>query len=130
MATARRPFTILVAEDDDAHRDLLGQVFSAQGWTVHLVPNGQEALRIARRAPIDFSILDLHMPGMNGIETIQLLHREVRALPCILISGEASKEEQLLAFKAGAFTFLHKPLELAMLRHAVDRLIHRYFSGS
>ena len=97
---------------------------------MHLVPNGQEALRIARRAPIDFSILDLHMPGMNGIETIQLLHREVRALPCILISGEASKEEQLLAFKAGAFTFLHKPLELAMLRHAVDRLIHRYFSGS
>jgi CheY-like chemotaxis protein len=130
MAEVRRLFTILVAEDDDAHRDLLGQVFSALGWTVHLVPNGQEALKIARRAPIDFSILDLHMPGLNGIETIQLLHQEVKGLPCILISGQASKEEQLQAFKAGAFTFLHKPIELAMLRHAVDRLIHRHFSGA
>ena len=130
MAELRRPFTILVAEDDDVHRDLLGQVFVAQGWTVHLVPNGQEALNIARRAPIDFSILDLHMPVLNGIETIQRLHREIRALPCILISGQASQEEQLQAFKAGAFTFLHKPLELAMLRHAVDRLIRQYFSGA
>jgi CheY-like chemotaxis protein len=130
MAEARRLFSILVAEDDDAHRDLLGQVFSAQGWTVHLVPNGQEALKIARCAPIDFSILDLHMPGLNGIETIQLLRRELKTLPCILISGQASKEEQLQAFNAGAFTFLHKPIELAMLRQAVERLIHRHFSGA
>ena len=70
------------------------------------------------------------MPGLNGIETIQLLHKEIRALPCILISGQASKEEQQQALRAGVFTFLSKPIELAMLRHAVDRLIHRYFSGT
>src|SRR5688572_4518418 len=89
-----KQFAVLLAEDDDALRDVLGQVLSAQGWNVFPAASGPEALCVVQKEKIDFSILDLHMPGLSGIETLQLIRQEVKLLPCIFISGQATKEEQ------------------------------------
>jgi CheY-like chemotaxis protein len=124
-----RRLSILLAEDDDAHRDTLMQILSAEGWIVHAASSGVEAINVARSKNIDFSILDLHMPGLSGIETILVIRQEVRPVPCILMSGQASKEEQVQAFAAGAFSFLQKPIPAGLLRDAVSRLIHRHFTG-
>jgi CheY-like chemotaxis protein len=127
MVPVRKTYQILVAEDDDGHREALRQMLAPQGWSVHAAATGAEALDLAQRLQIDFSIFDLHMPGLSGIETLKLIHQQIRPLPCILISGAASKQEQMQALAAGAFSFLQKPVPPEILRYVVGRLIQRYF---
>lgn len=122
-----RPFSVLIVEDDDPLRAVLADMLSQWGWSIHSTGLGQQALDIARRHPIDISILDLHLPGMTGIEVLLTISREVRPVPSIVISGQATQEEAVAALAAGAFTFLRKPLELNSLRTSVQQLVQRHF---
>ena len=74
--------------------------------------------------------MDLHLRGMSGIQVLQTITREVRPLPSIMMSGQASQEETDLALSAGAFTFLRKPLDMKHLLSTVELLIQQRFGGS
>lgn len=120
-------FRVLLVEDDDPLRKCLDEVLAAAGYDVAATAFGVEAIRLARTQPFDFSILDFHLPGMNGLEVLKAI-RAFRPMPSIMMSGLASQEEAVLAQQAGAFTFLRKPLDLAVLRAAVNQLIRLHFS--
>ncbi len=126
-----RPFSVLLVEDDDPLRGVLTEYLASLGWTVHSTGLGQEAVRWARTTAFDFSILDLHLPGMTGLDVLraisQLKSQGGRPLPSIMMSGQATREETHAAVREGVFTFLRKPLELDELRLSVDRLIRRHF---
>lgn len=122
-------FSILLVEDDDPLRRCLTEVLATRGWNVHSTGVAQEALEIARRFHVDFSILDFHLRGTTGVDVLQAITREVRPLPSIMMSGQASQEETAAALRAGAFTFLRKPLELHNLLSAVDQLIRMRLQG-
>lgn len=122
-----RPFTVLLVEDDDPLRSSLVDVLSSQGWEVYAVAAGGEALNLARRVRLDFSILDLHLPGMSGLEVLRRIAMEVRPLPAIMMSGQATAEETHAALRQGVFEFLRKPLDLAQLRFSMDQLIRQHF---
>ncbi len=119
-------FRVLLVEDDDPLRKCLDELLAAAGYDVAATALGSEAIRLARTQPFDFSILDFHLPGMNGVEVMQAI-AAFRPMPSILMSGLASQEEAALARQAGAFTFLRKPLDLAVLRSAVNQLIQLHF---
>ena len=121
--------SILLVEDDDPLRRCLTEVLATRGWHVHSTGVAQEALEIARRCHVDFSILDFHLRGTTGLDVLQAISREVRPLPSIMMSGQASQEETAAALRAGAFTFLRKPLELHNLLSAVDQLIRMRLQG-
>jgi DNA-binding response OmpR family regulator len=122
-------FRVLLVEDDDSLRLCLGEFLAANGWDVVATALGSEAIRVAREQRFDFSILDFHlMDGRTGLEVFQTIST-FRPLPAILMSGAANREETALARQAGIFTFLHKPLELAHLRHSVQLLIQHHFGG-
>lgn len=122
-----RPFTVLLVEDDDPLRSSLVDVLSSQGWQVHAAAAGGEAVNLARRVQLDFSILDLHLPGMSGLEVLRRIAQEVRPLPAIMMSGQATPEETRAALNQGVFDFLRKPLDLAQLRFSMDQLIRQHF---
>ncbi len=122
-----RSFSVLLVEDDDPLRSVLTDLLSQWGWTVHDTGLGQEAVAIARRIPLDFSILDMHLPGMTGVDVLLRIAQETRPLPSIFMSGQATPEEANAALRAGAFTLLRKPLDLAGLRTTVHLLIQRHF---
>ncbi len=123
-----RQFSILLVEDDDPLRCSLSEVLQQQNWVVYSTPDGFEAIELARSIRLDFSILDLHLPGITGLEVLQSIHKEVRvALPSIMMSGQATPEETRAAIDQGVFTFLRKPLDLAKLRQTVDQLIDHHF---
>lgn len=128
-----RLFSVLLVEDDAPLRGVLAEYLSSFGWTVHSTGVGQEAVRWARTKPLDFSILDLHLPGMSGLDVLRAIARQEsrkgRPLPSIMMSGEASREEAHTALREGVFTFLRKPLELNELRLSVDLLIRRHFGS-
>ena len=111
-----RPLSVLLVEDDDPLRACLTEVFGEQGWQVHGVARGDDAVRLARALPIDFSVVDMHLPGMSGLDALRIITCEVRPLPWILMSGQATVEDTAAALRAGAFTFLRKPLDLRDLR--------------
>ncbi|MEZ5963904.1 MAG: response regulator [Planctomycetota bacterium] len=122
-------FSVLLAEDDTALRRCLVEVLAANGWSVHPVGTGPEAVEIARRVPVDFSLLDMHLPGMTGIDVYRAIAREKGPLPWILMSGQATPEETSVAFALGVHTFLRKPLDLTGLRLCLAELIQRNFGG-
>ena len=121
-------FQVLLVEDDDPLRQRLSELLSAEGWQVRATPSGQEAIELARRYRIDFSLLDMHLPGITGLEVIQTICREVRLVPSIMMSGQASDLEtkQALAEQA-VFRFLQKPLDLDYLRGSMQMLIRHHF---
>lgn len=128
-----RQFSVLLVEDDDPLRGVLAEYLSSCGWTVHSTGVGQEAVNWAQTKPVDFSILDLHLPGMSGLDVLRAISqhesRGGRPLPSIMMSGQASREEAFSALRAGVFKFLRKPLELNELRLSVDLLIRRHFGA-
>jgi two-component system response regulator AtoC len=121
------PLSVLLAEDDDPLRDVLSDLIRSWGWQVHGVGHGGEAFELARRVRFDFSILDLHLPGMTGLELLRAIRHSIGPLPSILMSGQASPDETRQALAAGAFTFLRKPLALDALRASVFRLASQHF---
>ena len=123
----RKALTLLLAEDDDALRDTLLHFFSSEGFQVYAAGTGREAIDIARNKKISFSIMDIHLAGMNGIDVFQSITREVGQMPCIFMSGDASPEVMEKALHAGAYTFLSKPIQMELMRLSVERLIYKFF---
>ena len=125
----RKRFSVLLAEDDTALRRCLAEVLSANGWVVHPAGTGPDAVELAQRVPLDFSLLDMHLPGMTGIDVYRAIVREQGPLPWILMSGQATPEETSVAFSLGVHSFLRKPLDLSGLRSCLQELVRRNFGG-
>ena len=88
------------------------------------VENGHDAIEAFRRHRPDIVILDLRMPGMNGIETLRVLHEEFKNIRVLIFSNYATGEEIFRAMKAGASGFVLKEMPLDRLLEAI-RVVHR-----
>jgi CheY-like chemotaxis protein len=122
-------FSVLLVEDDDPLRRCLAELLSARGWSVYPAESGYEAIELAQMHAMDFSLLDLHLPGISGIEVLRRIASQGRSLPSIMMSGQASQEEARAAISQGVFEFLRKPLDLDHLRRSMDLLIQYHFGS-
>ena len=125
-----RPFSVLVVEDHDPHRQILEELLAGRGWKIFATDGSGAALEVARRVRLDFGILDMHLPGSTGLDLFQTIAREIGPMPSIMMSGEASKSETDAALAAGVFTFLQKPIAIPELQGALDLLIQTHFPQS
>src|SRR5579871_3907771 len=98
---------ILIVDDEAGIRDTLAWIFEYEKHSVLTAESGSEAIKILNNAvPVDCIILDVKMPGMDGIETLQRI-REIRAdIPVVMISGHGTIETAVEATKLGAFDFV------------------------
>jgi PAS domain S-box-containing protein len=122
-----RPFgrPILVVDDEPAFREMVRLVLEEDGYEVHLAANGVEALRRLREeyASLGLVILDLRMPGVDGLGVLQELRELAPDLPVLVATGYATAEEKRRALAAGAGKVLEKPYRVADLRGALGELI-------
>jgi DNA-binding response OmpR family regulator len=125
----KKALSLLLAEDDDSLRETLELFFSSQGFRVYQAGTGIEAIEIALKQKVSFSVMDINLPGLSGIEAFKCITTKVGCLPCIFMSGDSSQDMMLKALNAGAFTFLSKPIQMELMRYSVDRLICKYFPG-
>src|SRR5688572_28436491 len=117
---------ILIVDDEAGIRDTLAMIFEYEQHTVTTADSGHEALRLIEEVnTVDCILLDVKMPGIDGLETLErlkLVHPEV---PVIMISGHGTIETAVEATKRGAFDFLEKPPDrqklLLLVRNAIDR---------
>jgi CheY-like chemotaxis protein len=123
-----RRYSVLVSDDDAETRQTLGDVLSSDGFATFLASCGGEALDIFQRELIDLLVMDMFMPDLTGLETLQMIRRiSTRRVPCIFVTGRAEDEElRRQAMLADAFTVLPKPISVNLVRAAVRLVLKRY----
>ncbi|RMH65948.1 MAG: sigma-54-dependent Fis family transcriptional regulator [Bacteroidetes bacterium] len=121
MATS----TVLVVDDEPSIRRTLREILEYEGYEVDDAEDGPEALARLREGRYDLVLLDIKMPGQDGLEVLQILSEEMPELPVVMISGHGTIETAVEATRLGAFDFIEKPPDLNRLlltvRNALDR---------
>ncbi|MCB9546868.1 MAG: sigma-54-dependent Fis family transcriptional regulator [Myxococcales bacterium] len=102
--------SILVVDDEKNIRRTLALVLEGEGFTVTDAGTAEEALDLLERRRFDMLMLDVCLPGMDGIAALRLIHEQDADLPVVMISGHASVRDAVEATRAGAFDFIEKPL--------------------
>jgi len=120
-----RGASILVVDDEEIMREILQALLEREGCEVALTASGEEGLAQARSHAFDVAIVDVMMPGIDGIETLAELQKLDDELPVILITAFASVENAITSMKRGAFDYVSKPFKndevLVVVRNAVER---------
>src|SRR3954467_12330443 len=124
MPTSRNG-TILVIDDEEIMREILETLLSREGYDVRLASSGEEGLDLARSMPFDAALVDIMMPGLDGIATLDELKRIDEDLAVLIITAYASVESAISAMKAGAFDYVTKPFKneevLVVVHNAMER---------
>jgi FixJ family two-component response regulator len=115
---------VYVVDDDRRVQEALSTLLRANGRDVHAFNSGGEFLDTPRQDVVACLILDLRMPGMNGLEVQKLVSRDSQ-IPVIFITGRGDVPSTVLAMKGGAVDFLTKPLDEEVLMRAVDSALAR-----
>ncbi|HEY2775672.1 MAG TPA: UDP-3-O-acyl-N-acetylglucosamine deacetylase [Candidatus Binatia bacterium] len=121
--------SILIVDDDSGVRDSIGAVLRDEGFRVRYAADGDEALVRAGEERPDLVLLDVWLPGMDGIQVLEHLRQGHADLPVIVISGHGNIETAVRATKLGAIGFMEKPFSIEGLLEAISGALHRARPG-
>jgi two-component system response regulator MprA len=118
--------TILVVDDERAVRESLRRALELEGYDVELAADGEQALaRLGSGAPVDAVVLDILMPGIDGLEVCQRLRTGGSAIPILMLTARAEVDSRVAGLDAGADDYLPKPFALAELLARLRALLRR-----
>ncbi|MEN6521581.1 MAG: sigma-54 dependent transcriptional regulator [Armatimonadota bacterium] len=117
---------ILIVDDEEGIRSVLTDLFEGLGCRVSVEEKGTEGLKLALSEKLDLVILDLSLPGCDGLELLRTLKEAKPDLPVIMITGYASMKSALQAMRLGAYDYITKPFDLDDVQMAAERAIERY----
>lgn len=116
---------IMIVDDEQAIRESLQGLFEDEGYGVSSAPSGEEAVARFRKHPADCILLDIWMPGIDGLETMSRIRQISKDVPIIIMSGHATIDTAVRATRDGAFDFVEKPLSsdklLILVRNALEK---------
>ena len=125
MMNAQKPL-ILIIDDEEALRDGCRQTLERSGYVVLTAGEGVEGIKLARENKPDIAFVDLKMPGISGMEIIEILSRDIPDIILIMITGYATIVSAVEAIQKGAYDYLPKPFSPDQLRAVARRgLEHR-----
>jgi DNA-binding NtrC family response regulator len=120
-----RQGTVLVIDDEELMREILDTLLTREGYRVRTVSSGAEGLDVVKSTPVDAVIVDVMMPGMDGLQVLDAIRAFDDDLPVLMITALASMETAVGAMKRGAFDYITKPFKndevLVVLGNAVER---------
>lgn len=116
---------ILVAEDDRKTASFIRKALAAEGFAVDVMHNGDDALTAASTTPFDALVLDIMLPGRDGLSVLRQLRARQNTLPVLLLSARGEVNERVEGLNAGADDYLPKPFALAELIARVRALGRR-----
>jgi DNA-binding NtrC family response regulator len=110
---------ILIVDDELVVRDSLGKWFASEGYTARPAGGAREGLELIQQMEFDIALIDIKMPGMDGMELQARLHEADPELTVIIMTGYASVETAVQALKHGAYDYITKPVDPDELSHLV-----------
>src|SRR5687767_12881420 len=116
---------VLLIEDDPEIRQILADALGLDGLRLSAASNGREALEAASRDPFELILLDLGLPGLNGLKVLDHLkqHPVTHNIPVVVITAWSSTEDKLHSFELGAVDYITKPFEPVELRARVRSIL-------
>lgn len=118
----------LVVDDFSTMRRIVRNLLKELGYSnAEEAEDGQEALAMLRGKPFDFVISDINMPNMNGLELLAAIRADpaLKALPVLMVTAEARKEDIILAAQTGASGYIVKPFTKATLDEKLARILEK-----
>jgi CheY-like chemotaxis protein len=115
---------VLVAEDNSINQMVITRMLKRLGVSADLAADGDEAVRKAEGNPYDLVLMDVQMPGKDGLEATQMIRSAAgpnRRIPVLALTAHASSEEKRRCLAVGMDDFLTKPIGLVALREALER---------
>jgi DNA-binding response OmpR family regulator len=123
----RQSGLILLIEDDRQIAEMVGAFLERRGYSVDYAADGMSGLNLVASNSYDAILLDLRLPGMDGLEVCRKLRRELRkAYPVLMLTAHGTLEDKLAGLDAGADDYMVKPFEIRELDARLYALIRRY----
>lgn len=120
-----RPGRILVVEDNALNLELASELLTGAGHTVFQARTAEEGLRLARTEALDLILLDVRLPGMDGLAAVRVLKRDAatRHIPAVAMTAQAMKGDEEAARAAGFDAYVTKPIDTRAFPQIVARLL-------
>ncbi|WP_237058964.1 response regulator transcription factor [Microbulbifer sediminum] len=115
----------LLVEDEELLRQQLANSLREAGYTVDEAPDGNEALYYGREFPYDVAVMDLGLPGVDGIQVIETLRREDKHFPILILTARGHWQERVKGLEAGGDDYLVKPFHTEELLARLNALVRR-----
>jgi DNA-binding response OmpR family regulator len=122
--------TIVLVEDDDEIARLVGKLLSQEGFVVERAPTGAELDQILRRTAPDLVVLDLMLPGEDGLSICRRLRSRATALPILMLTAKGDAVDRVIGLEIGADDYLAKPFDPRELLARVRALLRRSRSAA
>ena len=116
--------TILIIDDEESIRDSLSGILSDEGFHPLTAANAEQGFEILEQQNVNLILLDIWMPGMDGLEALEKIKQGGNNLPVIMISGHGTIETAVQATRIGAFDFIEKPLSYDKIILAINKGLH------
>jgi DNA-binding NtrC family response regulator len=108
----KKNFKILIADDDEIVRDVIGSLLSREGYSVVAAKDGFDAIRILRVEDVSLAITDLRMPGADGLEVLRYAVRNNSDIAVVLLTAYGTLDTAIEAITEGAYDYLTKPFKV------------------
>lgn len=118
------PATVLIVEDEPATAEAIAHLLRDDGFQVALADTGTDGMHAFETLAPDLILLDLMLPGLNGLEVCRAIRR-TSDVPIIIISARAADLEKVVGLEAGADDYVTKPFSIAELRARINALLRR-----
>jgi CheY-like chemotaxis protein len=106
---------VLVVDDDPGIRETMADILNEMDFKVTTASDGYQAIDIVKGGFFDAIVMDIRMPGIDGIETLKRIKRTTTRAKCILMTAYATKDAVLAARREGASSLLYKPIDIPQL---------------
>jgi CheY-like chemotaxis protein len=127
MSSADQSFSLLITDDDAVARETLRDIFEPAGYRTILAESGEHAIDIVQKQEVHLALMDMYLPRLTGLETMEIARQIRGAIPTILLSADDDDALIRRALSAQVFCVLHKPVSRHLVTHAVSRAIAKFY---
>ena len=124
-----QPTKVLIVDDETEFASTVAERLTLRGYEANAVFSAGEALPLIRASAPDVVLLDLMMPGINGLETLRAIKETAPAIEVIILTGYGGIQGKLEGMESGAFDYVMKPVDIGVLMNKIDKARSRRHGG-
>jgi len=131
MPDEKKQIKLLIVDDEEDFLNSIAERLGMRDFDIATASEGKLAVKVAKKGKFDVAILDINMPGMDGMELLQILKKKHKFLEVIMLTGHGAIDSAVEATKLGAYAYLEKPYDfenlLEVLKKAYETRLRKKF---